>query len=467
MAKCTDELVNKAQELYSKLQDTRYIHPRMYKESDLKTSDGNGDVSMDRLKHNKAAIIFEYRPGVKNIDGTLRNTYFELKFTANAPELYCSRTIKEYLTKKGRKDTSNLKWNLKYQFDLKESEAEAVCKELMDKYEFFAGISNNKEENSFQVEKEEGDGVNVQESIFDRNMILYGPPGTGKTYRSALYAVAIIESKSLDSMEKEDYFEVKKRYDEYMNEERIVFTTFHQSYGYEEFIEGIRPVIKVDADSSEENLQYEIRSGIFKNFCEKAELDQKRGFNYGYFPDQKPYVFIIDEINRGNISKIFGELITLIESTKRIGQPEELRLVLPYSQKLFGIPDNVYIIGTMNTADRSIAMIDTALRRRFRFMEIMPDSSVLVRLHIDKFEINGRILDIAKMLDIINSRISCLFDREHTIGHAFFTELVSSPTLECLAGIFEESVIPLLQEYFYEDYGKIQLVLGDDGKSDE
>lgn len=467
MAKITEELINKARELYSKLQDTQYIHPRMYTKADLKPPNGNGDLPMYRFNENKSMIIFEYQPGVKNIDGTNRNTYFELKFTSEAPELSCSKTIKEYLAKKG-KNCSYIKGiDLKYRFNLEESEVEAVCKDLMDKYEFIAGISSDEEKNNVNFEKEEGDELKVQEMCFDRNMILYGPPGTGKTYHTVLYAVAIIEGRSLKSIEGENYSEVKKRYDEYMGEGRIAFTTFHQSYGYEEFIEGIRPVVEMNQDTGEENLQYEIRSGIFKSFCERAELAQKAELNCDCIPNQEPYVFVIDEINRGNISKIFGELITLIEFTKRIGQPEELCLLLPYSQKLFGIPDNVYIIGTMNTADRSIAMIDTALRRRFRFVEMMPDSSVLVRLHIDKLDVKGKILDIAKMLDIINNRISCLFDREHTIGHAFFTELVSSPTLECLAGIFEKSVIPLLQEYFYEDYGKIQLVLGDDGKSDE
>ncbi len=171
-------------------------------------------------------------------------------------------------------------------------------------------------------------------------------------------------------------------------------------------------------------------------------------------------VFIIDEINRGNISKIFGELITLIEPSKRIGAIEQLRALLPYSGQNFGVPDNVYIIGTMNTADRSIAMIDTALRRRFDFVEMQPDYATLTDILVDG-------IDIAEMLDTINKRITVLLDREHTIGHSYLLPLKADPTIENLAGIFENRIIPLLQEYFYDDYEKIQLVLGDNQKPDD
>jgi len=171
-------------------------------------------------------------------------------------------------------------------------------------------------------------------------------------------------------------------------------------------------------------------------------------------------VFIIDEINRGNISKIFGELITLIEPSKRIGASEQLRALLTYSGQNFGVPDNVYIIGTMNTADRSIAMIDTALRRRFEFIEMQPDSATLKDVLVDG-------IDIAEMLDTINKRITVLLDREHTIGHSYLLPLKTDPTIENLAAIFENRIIPLLQEYFYDDYEKIQLVLGDNQKPDD
>lgn len=171
-------------------------------------------------------------------------------------------------------------------------------------------------------------------------------------------------------------------------------------------------------------------------------------------------VFIIDEINRGNISKIFGELITLIEPTKRIGAKEQFRALLPYSGQNFGVPDNVYLIGTMNTADRSIALIDTALRRRFSFVEMQPDSTTLKDVLVDG-------IDISEMLDTINKRITVLLDREHTIGHSYLLPLKSDPTLERLAAIFENTIVPLLQEYFYDDYEKIQFVLGDNQKPDD
>ncbi|KUK78173.1 MAG: Uncharacterized protein XD94_1816 [Mesotoga prima] len=171
-------------------------------------------------------------------------------------------------------------------------------------------------------------------------------------------------------------------------------------------------------------------------------------------------VFIIDEINRGNISKIFGELITLIEPSKRIGAIEQQRTTLPYSHRDFGVPDNVYIIGTMNTADRSIAMIDTALRRRFDFIEMKPDSTTLVGIVVEG-------IDIAKMLETINKRITVLLDREHTIGHSYLLPFKVDSTIENLAVIFEKRIIPLLQEYFYDDYEKIQFALGDNQKSDD
>lgn len=436
-----------------------------------------------------------------------------------------------------------------------------------------------------------------------KNTILYGPPGTGKTYNTVIYAVAIIENKKLSEISAQEYNDVLIRYNQYKADGLIEFTTFHQSYGYEEFIEGIKPV-KNDADDSN-NIQYDVLPGLFKRFCDKAgnPLINQQNFNAGmnseptvwkvslektgdnatrrecldnnhirigydafgedasqiidnqengysvlnrfinemtigdivvscytastidaigivtgecewhpeynsykrlrtvkwlvkdiredivrinngkklsnpavhrinaslndimeivkkYAPNiieterKSNYVFIIDEINRGNISKIFGELITLIEPTKRIGQKEGMKIKLPYSQTMFGVPDNVYVLGTMNTADRSIAAIDTALRRRFRFKEILPNENILDGIIVDGVVIKD-------MLRRINDRIAVLYDREHTIGHSYFLPLKENQNIETLAAIFSDDIIPLLQEYFYEDYEKIRLVLCD------
>ena len=254
----------------------------------------------------------------------------------------------------------------------------------------------------------EGKGVfrevkEVETNIkYDKNLILYGPPGTGKTYNSATYAVAICDGKSVNELT--DYNAVMKRYNELKEAGRIAFTTFHQSYGYEEFIEGIKPVV----DDEATDISYTIEPGVFKKFCDVAGTPENMEIDHNaQVWNEKPYVFIIDEINRGNISKIFGELITLIESTKRAGMEEATSAILPYSGKPFSVPSNVYILGTMNTADRSIALMDTALRRRFQFIEMMPDSDVLRKIHADKVED----LDVAAMLDKINERITFLYDR--------------------------------------------------------
>ncbi|MCI8638976.1 MAG: AAA domain-containing protein [Coprococcus sp.] len=296
----------------------------------------------------------------------------------------------------------------------------------------------------------------VLEITYDKNRILYGPPGTGKTYSTAIYAVAICDKLDIDIVKEMDYNEVMIRYRELLSAGRVAFTTFHQSYGYEEFIEGIKPVLNGD------DIGYTIEDGVFKAFCIGATMPERAETDPNAVSSNKNYVFVIDEINRGNISKIFGELITLIEDTKREGMEEQASAVLPYSGKPFSVPSNVYMIGTMNTADRSIALMDTALRRRFQFIEMMPNADVLRDIGADKVED----LDVATMLEKINERITFLYDREHTIGHAFFTKLAKAPTIETLQSIFEKSVIPLLQEYFYEDYQKIQLVLGDNGKTD-
>jgi 5-methylcytosine-specific restriction protein B len=291
------------------------------------------------------------------------------------------------------------------------------------------------------IEENVNEGVTLMKKIIEKNLILYGPPGTGKTYNSKNYAVAICENKSVEDVMLEEYSEVLQRYDNYVDEGRIAFTTFHQSYGYEEFIEGIYPEV-----NESDQVTYKTKDGVFKAFCRESE-------NY-----DEARVFIVDEINRGNISKIFGELITLIEDTKREGSSEAMNVMLPYSKETFSVPKNVYILGTMNTADRSIALMDTALRRRFAFEEMMPETKLLKDLSVDG-------LNIQAMVETINRRIEVLYDREHTIGHAYF--MVDDLNIDKLAHIFKNKIIPLLQEYFYEDYEKIQWVLGDNDKTDE
>ena len=433
------------------------------------------------------------------------------------------------------------------------------------------------------------------------NTILYGPPGTGKTYKSIRYAVNTIDTKFNQNSSKvdEDYV---KRFNEFKDSGQIAFTTFHQSYGYEEFIEGIKPSLGQDTENEgSENVLYTLNDGVFKEFCLRAQEvvvdkeltgispnaqiwkvsvsdsvkddcfesnrvrinfslgDRSKSVEYfnhsiqkgdiilmtpqsrtlvtgiGIVTDEeayeikentgitarnvewlardisidikdysngkqmvrntvsrvhivtvkdiltiiknnseiyknveipqkndKKYVFIIDEINRGNISKIFGELITLIEDSKRDGEKEAISITLPYSKEEFSVPNNVYILGTMNTADRSIALMDTALRRRFEFIEMMPNEELLTDIVIDGIEVK-------KMLETMNRRIEALYDREHTLGHAFFMPLKNEKkaTINQLASIFTNKIIQLLQEYFYEDYEKIMLVLGIDSQNED
>lgn len=227
--------------------------------------------------------------------------------------------------------------------------------------------------------------------------------------------------------------------------QRYVFTTFHQSYSYEDFIEGIKPIM-VDGEV-DGNVAYHIEDGVFKQLCKKAALD----------PENR-YAIFIDEINRGNVSAIFGELITLIEQDKRKGATNAMSALLPYSKNQFSVPQNVDIYGTMNTADRSVEALDTALRRRFSFEEMLPKPELLK----DKGENgSGKVGDIVleDLLITINERIEALVDRDHTIGHAFFMEVDS---LDSLRNVFANKVIPLLQEYFYGDYAKMEMVIGPD-----
>lgn len=451
------------------------------------------------------------------------------------------------------------------------------------------------------------------------NLILYGPPGTGKTYNTVNEALSIIEGKKIEDLQKENREDVLERFNQYKEKGQIVFTTFHQSLSYEEFIEGIKPIppdqqesysIIAEHSSNASNpkfgngrtvienlplMTYKVTDGIFSKvvkkaastfydnvssnkvdfddlwdqFCQKikkgntlksktgvsqtvADKDKKRiyfnkpdgtintvhfvasdklkklfekfkdnysklqGFNdefrnviggcnatfywtalhaiceflkNEYKRDSelflsddiifenlkikdniekkgKPYVLIIDEINRGNVSQIFGELITLIEEDKRLGNKEALTVKLPYSGKDFGVPNNLYIIGTMNTADRSVEALDTALRRRFDFKELMPNPNLLDEPSCKaecaedlKNLLNNTKTSLAKILTTINERIRVLKDREHQIGHSYF---MKCKTEEDLKNVFKNNIVPLLQEYFYGNYAYIGLVLGNE-----
>ncbi|WP_417789563.1 AAA family ATPase [Terasakiella pusilla] len=469
------------------------------------------------------------------------------------------------------------------------------------------------------------------------NLILYGPPGTGKTYTTAWEAVRIClgEERAEDLVA--DREALMQEYRKLMREGRIEFVTFHQSFSYEDFVEGLRPTTEMDtsesdldSDASVGGFQLEARDGVFKRVSERAHLDVskkrtqflnrehdiykialgkkgeeqeqiedslKEGIihlgwggeidwsderfedageirkewshkynqdvdgrnsnvrmmyafrsrmqvgdyvvvsdgrdrfqafgqvtgeyeydaNAKYHPhrrqvkwiwqdkegedrssfypkffrrhsvyrlnqllidwdaleavvigddkkpatgEERPYVLIIDEINRANISKTFGELITLLEVDKRLGCENELKVRLPYSGKLFGVPTNLHIIGTMNTADRSIALLDTALRRRFTFRELMPDLCALEKAlqvqGVDAENVDG--INLKLLLSTLNERIEYLFDREHQIGHAYFTHCESRAKI---AEVMRYKVIPLLAEYFFEDWDKVAAVLGD------
>lgn len=414
------------------------------------------------------------------------------------------------------------------------------------------------------------------------NNILQGPPGTGKTYQTVNYALSIIENRPLKELAIEPRKDLRQRFEAYQEEGRIQFITFHQSYAYEDFVEGLKPMT-VDGQ-----IQYGVENGIFKqisidarrclleamtellphyeievefNQLYRAFLTHLKGEDFSNFSTPsgrnillhkvlrfgnlsvrqgksfstftiaknklqklyqaienvgetaysaemvrsiigdvntnaywgvlltfkdfeaavvqkelealtasetaitpidikeisnqvlrlcRKYVLIIDEINRGNIPGIFGELISMMEPDKREGMSEAIHTILPYSKELFAIPPNLYFLGTMNTSDRNVEAMDIALRRRFNFIE-MPPEPALLRPAIEAG------VDLEKLLNTINIRIEALLDKEHLIGHAYFMGVA---TLDDLIALFDNKIIPLLKEYFFGDLNKIGLVLG-------
>ena len=466
--------------------------------------------------------------------------------------------------------------------------AQDILYQTLDKA---AGLNIDDEEIDEEDEAEEK--MTSKTALYPLNQILYGPPGTGKTYTTINRALEILEEET-HGVSRED---LKGKFDEYIENGQIVFTTFHQSMSYEDFIEGIKP----ETVDSPGGIEYIVKPGIFKRLCTLAasnfvnddnfenvyasfleEIEENNGslilktqaqekefvvyenrngnirfhantdkanpatlkkeyiknylqtgeindwasytksigaylktkYNYKSKINKKPkkYVIIIDEINRGNVSQIFGELITLIEESKRAGNPEMIEVELPYSQTKFSVPGNVYLIGTMNTADRSIEALDTALRRRFSFYEMnanpllvapkmllqnllatyshlewadevwieveklfleFTDAEITDRnkyeelgdntnetrldLNCDAF-IKFKGINLQILLSKINIRIELLLNRDHHIGHSYFINVFSWQQLQ---STFQNNIIPLLQEYFYGDYNKIGLVLGE------
>jgi len=299
----------------------------------------------------------------------------------------------------------------------------------------------------------------IDEKIYDRiwkllqakkQIILYGPPGTGKTWIAKRFAQAYLKRNP-------PKFQVRKEAVTSLGK-FVRFVSFHQSYSYEEFVEGIRPVITELEVGDQTKKDYEISKGIFKRICEDARNDRDNN-----------YFLIIDEINRGQISKIFGELITLLEKDKRLSSAGDLQentiiLDLVYSKQPFSVPWNLYIIGTMNTADKSIALVDVALRRRFGFLEVPPEPEKL-KVH----KIQGINLDLPKILESINRSIAMLVDRDHQIGHSYLMNIDKDEMgntindekriIENLRFAIYNEVIPLLQEYFYNDWERLKQVI--------
>ncbi len=374
-----------------------------------------------------------------------------------------------------KKDNLSNKYKTKQAFTLGSNVSQIINVKLIDFYDlFFSSKSSSKKKtkpvkvSKQQTQLDDKEEVKTSPTTTNGevktplNLILYGPPGTGKTYSTVNKALEVILGETgfsaltvqadQEKTEKDRRKVFTEKFKRIKEMGQIAFTTFHQSMSYEDFIEGIKPETHEDTKTKIKSVTYEIKDGIFKQICEKAKSDFSNN-----------YVLIIDEINRGNVSQIFGELITLIEKDKRLGEDEELTVKLPYSSTNkkagqaipeFGVPKNLYIIGTMNTADRSVEALDTALRRRFSFEEMMPKPELLDNKEIT---VGSKKIAIKKLLETINNRLLVLKDREHQIGHSYFMGVDS---VENLKDVFFNKIIPLLQEYFYGDYEKIQMVLG-------
>lgn len=323
------------------------------------------------------------------------------------------------------------------------------------------------------------------------NTILYGPPGTGKTLATLGIALSLFETLD-DTTEVirfasqtlteayappplEEWANWVTRYDQLVTEGRIAFTTFHQNYAYEDFVEGIRAETRADGENGPTSVSYSVQDGIFKSIAYRALYSWLTGEPYpvgsttseaaaretvevwlqsGKFPsnaqaqanddDAQPYLLIIDEINRGNMARILGELITLLEDSKRarrepVPGQQPLKAILPYTRKPFIVPPNLYILGTMNTADRSLIGLDVALRRRFSFVELPPRPEALPE------DVEG--VRLRAFLEELNRRIAEVLDSDHLIGHAF---LAGVTTLQGLGDAMRQKVIPQLREYFHD-----------------
>lgn len=567
----------------------------------LKKEDNTWKKHNDVIQFEEATrISIETKDCINSIDKLIKINKMDdlFKFLNNKRYIFEFRLMHKYLCVVY--PTLFLHWHIKEKFkeymkilnlNYDNNSIFVVEKYFWDKYKGKIESLNMKEETEKleqQIKEQKNNNkksTKIKEIKQPLNQILYGPPGTGKTYNAIIKAMEIIDKNKIKYDENNNisnYKELEKEFNELKQIGQIKFVTFHQSYSYEEFIEGIKPDV-----NNPEKIVYKIEEGIFKkivddalfnalNITEKQEQKEKEFYDvlnifkinhqegtelstvsskskftiveyskdsirikpkdgnniysvsYGplqeiYEKDKKNnistanelvermngsfaglssyyfavldslkkyveqinttnkktidfnkskfleqyyngnmqlkeksnrYILIIDEINRGNISKIFGEMITLIEEDKRIGNEHELKLTLPYSKEPFGIPNNLYVIGTMNTSDRSIASIDIALRRRFKFIEMMPQNNLVADFRIE----------FNKIFEALNNKIKILLDRDHQIGHSYFISTKYNDNnknndIKTLKNIWFDEILPLLNEYFYNDWEKLNLII--------